>query len=82
MSDLIIPGPDGKPMFMGKEDSNNPPAQPRKGNQIECPICHNMVDFLLGQDTKDGGKMGCPKDYVEGTVDNLAGTYDTDKEIM
>lgn len=25
----------------------------------ECPVCHGVVDYLLGEDTRDGGVQGC-----------------------
>ena len=64
MSDLIIKGPDGTPTFIGREDPNNPPPQKiREGSKLECPICHNMFDYLVGEDTRDGGRLGCEADW-------------------
>jgi len=31
----------------------------KESSKIECPVCHQGVDFLLGDDTPDGGKRGC-----------------------
>jgi len=31
----------------------------KESAKIECPVCHQEVDFLLGDDTPDGGKRGC-----------------------
>ena len=28
-------------------------------NKMECPICHKFFDYLVGDDTHDGGKRGC-----------------------
>lgn len=57
----VIQGPDGKPVFTGKEDPHNPPVSPTvgEGSKIECPICHGQFDYLVGDDTPDGGKRGC-----------------------
>jgi hypothetical protein len=55
MSDFIVPGPDGKPIFIGKEDPKNPPRAIKKCNHgsdecshMICPVCGNYVDYLLG----------------------------------
>lgn len=58
ISPFIIPGPDGKPVFIGKDQPN--PVQPqKKGAQIQCPVCNGMFDYLVGEDTPDEGRRGC-----------------------
>lgn len=79
---FIIKGEDGKPVFIGKEDSNNPPPKPRQGAKMECPQCHDQVDYLLGENTPDGGKQGCEKDYKAGKIEKGGETYDKDREII
>lgn len=88
MSDFpIIQGPDGKPVFVGKEDPHNPPVEPQAGNKMECPVCHGEFDYLLGEDV-NGGRVGCEKDYrkpQEGGNTHGGRTtegYDTSKEIL
>lgn len=79
MNDFIIKGPDGKPIFTGKEDPNNTLAKPNKGSQIECPICHNMVDYLLGNIRK-----GCEMCYDKSKDEDekAESTYDSSKQIL
>lgn len=59
MNQFFIPGPDGKPVFLGKEDIANPPTKKPEGSKMECPVCHGQFDFLVGENTHDGGVMGC-----------------------
>ncbi len=56
---FIVPGPDGKPVFLGREDPQNPPVKPTEGTKMECPFCRGKFDYLVGEDTPDGGRMGC-----------------------
>lgn len=80
MSNIIVQN--GKPVFIGKEDPHNPPVSPRKGTQMECPRCHSMVDYLVGEDTKDGGKQGCESCWKPGKMGKTNDTYDTSKEML
>ncbi len=68
MNSLFIKDKDGKLIFMGKEDPHNPPVKQPKGSQMQCPVCKGMFDFLLGEDTPDGGVMGCEKDWKPAKV--------------
>lgn len=64
---FVVPGTDGKPVFVGREDPNNrPTGKPHSRNDIECPICNKMVEYLVGDDTKDGGRRGCEKCWKPG----------------
>lgn len=57
---FVRQGNDGKPIFIGKEDPNNPPNNPSAGSsKIECQVCHKMVDYLVGENTQTGGVQGC-----------------------
>jgi len=80
---FIRVGPDGKLVFTGKEDPKNPPIELNKGSQMECPICHGMFDYLVGEDTPDGGKMGCEACYKPSPTKKKSGgdMYDKSKEI-
>jgi len=64
---FITYGPDGKPVFIGKEDSHIPQSQISEGSKSECPVCHGMFDYLVGEDTPDGGRIGCEKCWKPGT---------------
>jgi hypothetical protein len=79
----IVLGPDGKPVFVGREDLSNPPVSPSGGSKMECPQCHSMVDYLVGENV-NGGLQGCEGCYkppvtpVKGTQES----YDTSKEML
>lgn len=80
--DLIIPGKDGKPQFVGQEDPNNPPTTPPGGSKMICPVCGGEFDYLLGEDM-GGGRMGCEKDWLPPTDDvRQSDKYDKSKEIL
>lgn len=64
MDELIIKDENGLPKFIGQEDPHNPQVSPKKGSKMICQVCKGEFDFLLGQDTPDGGRMGCQKDYL------------------
>lgn len=81
MSNLIIIK-DGVPQFIGKEDPTNPPVMPRSGSKVECPLCHGQFDYLVGEDTPDGGKQGCESCWKPGELKAPDGAYDTSKEIL
>src|SRR5690242_15074361 len=74
MNDLIVQAPDGAPRFVGKEDPNNPPVQAPPAckhgtdqcSHMQCPVCGGYFDYLLGENTPDGGVQGCEKDYKLG----------------
>lgn len=62
--DLIVPDENGKPRFVGQEDPHNPPvSSPSRGSRMVCPVCQGEFDYLLGENTSDGGVQGCEKDY-------------------
>ena len=72
MSNYITTGPDGKPMFIGKEDPHNTPLPltptecphgTESCSHMQCSFCHNYVDYLVGEDTPDGGRRGCESCY-------------------
>jgi len=64
---FVIQGKDGKPIFIGKEDPNNRPSNgQRLPPEMECPVCHSMVDYLVGENTPDGGRQGCEKCWKPG----------------
>jgi hypothetical protein len=65
---FIIKGPDGKPVFLGAEDPQNPPVNPKpgEGSKMTCPVCRDQVDYLLGED-EGNGKMGCETCYRPNT---------------
>lgn len=58
MDTPLIVEQDGKKVFVGKEDPNNPPVRPMEGSKMECPVCHKMVDYLVGENIH-GGIQGC-----------------------
>lgn len=64
-SPFIVPGPDGKPVFIGKEQPA-PQVTAEKGAQMQCPVCNQMFDYLVGDDTPDGGRRGCEGCYKPG----------------
>ena len=76
---LFVLDKDGKPVFTGHEDTNNPPVKPMEGAKIECPICHTMVDYLLGNTRK-----GCEGCFDKSKDDAVQGSdvYDSSKEIL
>jgi len=56
---------DGKPVFIGSEDSHNPPVPvPQECNHgedcshMQCLYCQKYVDYLVGDD-ENGGRRGC-----------------------
>ncbi len=57
---FVTIGEDGKPKFIGKEDPSNKPFPPdlKPIGNMECPVCHGLFPYLVGEDT-DGGRMGC-----------------------
>lgn len=63
MNNFVVNSPDGKPVFVGREDPQNPPTAPVEGSKLECPVCHGEFDYLLGEKTDDGGVMGCEVDW-------------------
>lgn len=81
MPNIIIK--DGKPVFIGQEDPNNPPVTPVKGTQMQCPVCSGMFDYLLGEDTSDGGKLGCEVCWKPSETPSTSNeVYDLGKEIL
>lgn len=56
--DIPIIEQNGKKIFVGQEDPNNPPVRPMEGSKMECKVCHKMVDYLVGEDG-NGGVQGC-----------------------
>lgn len=74
---------DGVPVFIGKEDPTNPPVKPPNGSKMECPVCHGMFDYLVGEDI-GGGRMGCEDCWKPPVQPQEAKpeTYDTEKEML
>ncbi len=81
---------DGKPVFIGREDPTNTPirlpAECVHGSvdcsHMECPVCHNYFDYLVGENTNDGGRMGCDGCYRPGKSEQTNESYDPSKEIL
>lgn len=59
MDQFVVQGKDGKPVFIGREDPKNPPVRKPEGSKMTCKICGHDVDYLVGEDTNDGGRQGC-----------------------
>jgi len=75
--DIPVIEKDGKKIFVGQEDPNNPPVRPLEGSKMECPVCHGMFDYLLGD-----VKKGCESCY-DRTKDTERRTNETtDKPIF
>ncbi len=36
-------------------------AYKKQSDALACPVCGVEVEYLLGEDTDDGGKKGCEK---------------------
>lgn len=68
MSNLVIPGEDGKMKFIGKEEPQ--PSMKRETSKMECPVCHQMFDYLLGETV-----LGCETDYVKENDKPSRGNY-------
>lgn len=62
----IIVGPDGKPRFIGKDAPDRPQPKREPGAQMQCAVCGGMFDYLVGDDTPDGGVRGCEKCWKPG----------------
>lgn len=71
-NNFLAQGPDGKVRFIGKDDPHNPivpltPPECAHGTQVcshmQCSFCHEYVDYLVGEDTPDGGRRGCEGCY-------------------
>lgn len=62
----VIMGPDGKPVFWGK-DRPVTPFKKQEGSKMQCPICTQEVDYLVGENTPDGGRQGCESCWKPGT---------------
>lgn len=80
--EFIVKDENGNPKFIGQEDPTNPPVKPLEGSKMTCPVCNQDFDYLLGQDTPDGGRMGCEQDWRPGKGGVSAGQYDKDQEII
>lgn len=76
--ELVTKDSTGKPIFLGQEDPHNTPISQKKGSQMECPVCHEQFDFLLGE----GSNQGCEADYKPSVAQKGIETYDTAKEII
>lgn len=82
MSNLVGKDQNGKPIFLGVQDPSTPPVMPRQSSNMECPVCHEFFDYLVGEDTPDGGRMGCEACWRPGKVVRTAEYYDTGKEMV
>ena len=78
MTDIIL-DKDNKPVFVGKEDPNNPPVKPPSGSQMQCEKCGGMFDYLLGS-----VKLMCEGCYDPSLdkPDKKGDFYDKSKEIL
>lgn len=61
----VIMSPDGKPVFFGKERQSSP--YKAEGSKMQCPVCTQEVDYLVGDNTPDGGRQGCESCWRPGT---------------
>jgi len=78
----IVLDKDGKPIFIGHEDPANPPVKaPSESSKMECPVCRGRFDYLIGEDTPDGGRMGCETCYRPGKPRPTNESYDKTREI-
>ena len=58
MTDHIVRGSDGKPVFIGREA--RPPRYGKEGaSSLSCPVCGKECDYLVGENSPDGGRQGC-----------------------
>ena len=44
-----------------KVTANQSTTYKKTSGKMTCPVCGIEVDMLVGEDTKDGGRMGCDK---------------------
>ena len=106
MPDIVM-GPDGKPVFLGREAPDNIPVVPKNpfvrhcpkcgkesdnsqeicscGNtfgdsKMQCPVCKRWFDYLVGENTPDGGRMGCEACWKPGKVKRVE--EKTDKVVF
>lgn len=79
MSNIILQ--DGQPIFVGKEDPENPPVRPvGESSKMECEKCGSMVDYLLGDKHKVCEACFDPsKDQLDLSNET---DYDKTKEIL
>jgi hypothetical protein len=54
----IVTDDKGQKVFIGRDDPNNPPVRPLEGSKMQCPVCNNYFDYLVGDDI-NGGVRGC-----------------------
>lgn len=80
MNNFVIK--DGKPVFVGKEDPSNPPTRPQNGSTMECPVCHGQFPYLVGEDTSDGGRIGCEGCWKPGKPSKSSDAYDKSHEML
>ena len=85
MDNFFVKDESGKPIFTGKEDPANPPVKPSfQSSKMLCGVCGNEVDYLVGENTQDGGVQGCEGCWKPGKNPPAKGVdeYDKDKEIL
>lgn len=46
-------------MHMDEKKHGNLWEYTKTHSGITCPVCKETVSYLVGEDTKDGGVMGC-----------------------
>ena len=74
---FFVKDKDGKPVFIGKEEPDSP--RPKgESSKMECPQCHGMFDYLLGEI-----RMGCEGCYDPSKDQTTEGreSYDESREI-
>jgi hypothetical protein len=50
---------------------------------MECPVCHELFDYLLGSDA-NGGRLGCEADWrpSQKPSKNIPTAYNSSEEII
>lgn len=64
MNNLIKKTEDGKFVFTGREVLPEKLPYRKQSSKLECPLCHQMFDYLVGEtDTQTGERQGCELCY-------------------
>jgi len=54
----------------------------KESEKMICPVCGSEVDYLVGENTQDGGRKGCEGCYRPGNLSETDDSYDESKEIL